>query len=242
MRSSIDPAVFGVLNRLNSQDKKCLSGLFRVYRDLDKKTAAFQKASGLGCRKGCGQCCDNPDVETSILEMMPVAIDLWQKNTAGAWLDKVESLNGRGRCVFYEPHPFSAGQGRCTIYPLRPLICRLFGFSARLSKTGKPVLVTCRVIKTDQSGQYTDALKQIEGGAKIPVMPHFSSQVAGLNLMDGARQLPINTALRLALERVGLKIRLGALYAKSKLQSRRRGRPAVPKLSGSAGRDTPEEF
>ena len=191
-----------------SQDKKRLSKLFRIYRELDKQTESFQKASGLKCKAGCGHCCENPDVETTAFEMMPAAMDLWQKNLGEIWLDKIEKFASPGRCVFYEPHPSACGQGRCTIYPLRPLICRLFGFSAKKNKTGDPVLVTCGIIKKEQPQEYARTVQRIAKGLKIPVMPDYTAQVTALDPGINTKPLPINMALKTALELIGFKIRL----------------------------------
>src|SRR3989338_188376 len=104
--------------------------LLRLYSKLDKDIEQFSFTVGLKCASGCGRCCKNPHVETTVLELQPVAIELFRKNEADQWVNKAVEAAGQGRCVFYKPDPLIPSNGRCSVYPLRPLVCRLFGFSA----------------------------------------------------------------------------------------------------------------
>lgn len=85
----------------------------------------------------------------------------------------------------------------CTQYVHRGLICRLFGFSARLNKTGMRELVTCTIIKTDQAAAVE--------GAPLDVAPLISDYYWQLHAIDPDRarqRLPIRQAIRQALEEV----------------------------------------
>jgi Fe-S-cluster containining protein len=200
--------IFLQLHGSASNGKK-FQELFAVYARLEKQIRKFQGASKLHCKSGCGQCCENPHVETTVFEMMPLAHDLWKKNQAQEILKKIDDER-KGVCVFYAADPSGTGQGRCTVYSLRPLICRLFGFSAKTDKTGAPQFVTCKVIKTCQAKEYARAEEMIQGGLEIPIMADFAREVARIDPSEGVRQLPINTALKQALEKVGLRRKLSA--------------------------------
>ena len=117
-----------------------------LYTELDGRIASFQGWSGLGCKFGCGKCCLKPDIEASPLEFLPFAVALHQEGLADEWLKKLDASSSI--CVIYNEG--QGGAGLCSRYLHRGLICRLFGFSARLNKYGVRELVTCQVIKTEQ--------------------------------------------------------------------------------------------
>jgi Fe-S-cluster containining protein len=194
---------FTVPPRHDLKDKT--RALRKVFKAVDRQTTQFQKAAGIHCERGCGRCCENPNVTTTVLEMVPLALELWEKGEAERWLQKAEADSG-GKCLFYKPAPFQEGKGRCSIYSLRPLICRLFGFSAMHDKHGKPVFVTCPTIKKMFPGAYDNIQKRIQEGLAIPQMSDFSQGVRNIDIELGTQQIPINWAIKLALEYVGMKM------------------------------------
>ncbi len=188
---------------LTPHDRRKVKFLFKLYQKLDHHIRMFQKTSGLKCREGCGQCCESPKVTTSILELLPVAFHLWQNNQAQAWLDEVRSKNTSGACVFYKPDIQKPGLGRCSIYYFRPLICRLFGFSAKSDKQGKKQLLTCPIIKE----RYSKTIAELENDSTqekfIPKTTDYTMHMQGIDPAL-SQELPINEAILKALEKVGL--------------------------------------
>ena len=88
----------------------------------------------------------------------------------------------------------------------RPLLCRLFGFSAVLDKHGHPGIALCRTIK-DADPHAEDRINQkIARGLRPIIIPHWARQASSLNPHLGQERHPINQAVRLALERVGLQL------------------------------------
>lgn len=179
-----------------------------LFRTLGRDIARFQKRTRLGCQPGCGRCCEGPHVETTVLEMMPLAAHLWQKGEASRWLETVEKAGNPSPCVFYQPDPAGQGKGRCSVYPLRPLICRLFGFSANRDKQGHRVLMTCARIKENQTADYLDVQKHIDSGLPVPVMSDYILRVSPIDPVLGQKQVPINDAIHRAIERIGLRMSL----------------------------------
>ena len=133
---------FRVLLKADRDQRGKLVFLFRLYRKLDQDISRFRKKTGLRCEQGCGRCCEYPQVETTVFELIPLAINLWQHNQALAILEKAKKAQYQGQCIFYQADPLIKGKGRCSIYSWRPLGCRLFGFSARSDKNKKLELVT----------------------------------------------------------------------------------------------------
>jgi len=170
-----------------------------VFKNLDREIAQFQSWSTLHCKFGCGKCCFKPDIEATILEFLPFAFHLYKQNQAEQWLEKL-SESDSSICLIL--NPTQEGAGLCTEYPYRGLICRLFGYSARTNKYGKRELVTCQIIKTEQSTAYAQAEVKIESGEEVPVMSQYYMQLHAIDFELTRDFYPINVAIRKAVETV----------------------------------------
>lgn len=180
----------------------------------DAATRAFAERAGLACPPGCGACCLSPDVETTAAECLPLAEALAADGRADEVLAELARRRAAGdpRCALYAADPRDERLGRCTAYALRPLVCRLFGFSGRRDRTGATALVSCRTLRAaDPAAQARAEELARAGGA--PLLADHAHAVAAALPGDGARQLPVNEALRAALERVLLARRLRDLEA-----------------------------
>lgn len=171
----------------------------QVFSKLDQEISSFQSWSGLHCKFGCGKCCFKPDIEATILEFLPFAHHLHKEEKAFEWLEKLKD-NDSSICLIL--NPTQSGAGLCTEYPHRGLICRLFGYSARTNKYAERELVTCQIIKTEQSENYEKAVDKIAKGNDVPMMNQYYMQLHGID-MDLTRDFyPINIAIRKAIETV----------------------------------------
>jgi uncharacterized protein len=180
-----------------------ISLIVSLYDRIDQETAQFQAETGLHCPPGCGKCCENPDIETTVLEMMPVALELWRTGEASAYLERLSTLNGSEHCLFYHPDPFVSGNGRCSIYPWRPTLCRLFAFATVKNKQGNPELAACIRQKQTIPEQVEGAKNAIASGMNAPNFGEIANEVANLDPSLGSDRFPINQALEKALKRVG---------------------------------------
>ncbi len=171
----------------------------KVFAKLDKEIEAVQKSSGLHCLAGCGECCKKADIEATPLEFLPLALQLYDEGRAEIALaeiaEKKDSL-----CYVFRPHVTNFG-GLCNEYPNRGLICRLFGFTARRNKEGASELVTCKLIKKEQSVAFDSLVAELKEGKKIPVMSDYYSRISSIdhNLVSF---YPINEAMTKAIETV----------------------------------------
>ena len=149
----------------------------RVYAALDRHIDRLQQSTGMHCPAGCGQCCKKPDIEASPVEFLPLALSwldegiLWEQYEA---LQKKEDT----LCFVFRPNITKFG-GLCNAYDHRGLICRLFGYSARLDKEGRKELVTCKKIKEEQPEAM---VKSEDHSKKIPVMTHYYSRMASIDM------------------------------------------------------------
>ncbi len=188
-----------------SRFSQIINNVLRLYEMLDAEIAQFQAASALRCASGCGRCCENPKVVATVLEVLPLAYHFWEKNSAQAVLAQFLNVSDQEVCVFYQPDPLKNGQGRCGVYLWRPLLCRLFGFAAQKDKYGQPQLVTCSTMKSLCSYEYEQALENMhQGKLAAPLMQDYAMRLFNIDPHWGKEQLPINQAIKIALEKVGL--------------------------------------
>jgi uncharacterized protein len=183
--------------------------LMSIYKEIDDQISVFQGETNLQCPSGCGKCCSNPEVEVTALEMLPLAWELLRRGEASLWLERVE-MGGSDVCVFYQSDRIVPENGRCSVYAWRPSLCRLFGFAAIRNKQGEPELAACVRHKEVTPETVKVAQDAIAQGLSIPIFSDFSMQLANIDPDFGRSPLPINQALRVALEKVGLQWQLTA--------------------------------
>lgn len=170
-----------------------------VFDQLDASITEFKQATTLHCKAGCWKCCHKADIEATPLEFLPLAMHLYKQGLAEEWLLRLES-DSSPYCTVLSPG--SLASGKCSEYPHRGLICRLFGYSARKNKHGRKELVTCTIIKTEQTEPYQKAQEEIDGGFPVPVMSHYYTRLVNLDASLAGELLPINAAIRKAIETV----------------------------------------
>ena len=171
-----------------------------LFSKLEQETAQFEQSSGLSCVAGCGKCCTFPNVEASPIEFLPWAFHLFligEANNTINELNKTKSLT----CFIYKPLAI-LNQGRCSNYKYRGLICRLFGYAANTDKYGKLRLATCKIIKEGQANNYNSASEAITKGLYVPIFTEYYMQLNQIDFNLGNIILPINKALKMALEEV----------------------------------------
>jgi Fe-S-cluster containining protein len=166
-----------------------------VFEKLDGEISAFQIATGMHCKFGCGKCCFKADIEATPLEFLPFALHLYKNGRAEEWHHKLLSSEEQ-LCVIL--NPTQGGAGLCTEYKHRGLICRLFGYSARTNKYNEKELVTCNIIKTEQADEYQRGKERKD----VPVMSQYYMQMHSIDPEMATEFYPINVAVRKAIEGV----------------------------------------
>ena len=194
-----------IAHSLTPEDQQILADILLLYEDIDRQTLNFARQTGLHCKPSCGACCENPNIETTLPEVLPLAVYLWSRSQAKHTLEIIQSNKSGGICVFYHPFADAKGQGGCRVYAYRPGLCRLFGFSMRCDKHGEPLLMTCKIIKESQAHAYCQA-QQLHHGA--PLLSDHFLRVFNIDPVGGQKFLWINQAVGLALEKVGFYMAL----------------------------------
>ena len=185
--------------------KEFSQNLQALYDEMGEIFSSYQKNSALTCLPGCGECCKNPQVEASVLEMIPLALKLYQENTWEEWIKRLAASSTES-CVFYESHSPDGKLGRCGAYRERPSICRMFGVAGHHDKLGEVTLSICKLIKERSPELAEKKLAEVKiNGA--PLMIDWSYRLAQLDLALIQDRLPINQALLRALDKVLLYAR-----------------------------------
>jgi len=187
-----------------------LKGLIKLYEELDLEANRFKKAAGLDCLKFCKKCCTpgKAQIEASVFECLPLSIHLWKLGEAESYLQKIASGGEKNICVLYNADVSLFPTLGCKHYLWRPLLCRLFGFSAVLDKHGHPRIALCRAIKTADPQAEDRMNRELARGLNPMIIPHWAQKASSLNPHLGQKRYPINQAVRLALERVGFQFHL----------------------------------
>lgn len=177
--------------------------VLKIYRIVDADVHSFEMMSGLRCLRFCSRCCINVKVTATVLELLPLAYWLYKKQTARFWLEKLDAVRAdkERRCILLRFPKHSRNVGRCMVYKMRPLICRLFGFSAVIDKSNQPQLVTCKVIKKVYNASYLQTSRSL-GTLPVPIMKRYYAMLYPLDFIDAQKFYPLNEALRMAIETV----------------------------------------
>lgn len=176
-----------------------------LFVEIDRQTQAFQAATGLHCPSGCGKCCENEHVEVTVLDCLPLAIDLFDQGKGEFWLTQFAEP-ARDSCLFYQPDPLQSGNGQCLQYAGRPLLCRTFGFGTVRNKLGLPELAVCSVHRATQLEIVERSQESIAAGLPAPNFADLAMRLGAIDPAIGHQRYPINQAMQRALERVGFQL------------------------------------
>lgn len=174
-----------------------------IYKDSHESFSSFQSLQKLNCLPGCGKCCLNKEISCTPLEMLPTAFKLYDENKAEEILENLTRIDFENandemlQCIFYERHSPDGSKGQCTNYLTRPCVCRSFGAAATTDKNGKKVGSVCKLIKEASPEAYKAA-----NFDNSPVIGEFARKVMTLDNSMGSKYMPINLALKEALEKV----------------------------------------
>jgi hypothetical protein len=173
-----------------------------LFDRLEIEITAFKSETHLYCNAGCGKCCSKPNIEASPLEFLPWAFHLFLNGKAEETLKELAEVSTTN-CFLYRPLSIlEYHNGSCSDYRYRGLICRLFGYAANTDKFGKLRLATCKIIKEEQKGNFDTAEVLINKGKDVPVFTDYYMRLAQIDLRMGIILLPINEALKTAIEEV----------------------------------------
>lgn len=173
-----------------------------LFHNLDIEIAEFQEKTHLSCIAGCGKCCSTPEIDASPVEFLPWAFHVFLNGKAEETLSELEQ-NTTATCFLYRPKSLAEfTMGNCSNYQYRGLICRLFGFGATTDKYGKLRIATCNIIKEKQTSNFESATIAINANLSVPIFTEYYMQLSQIDFKLGNIFLPVNKAMKAALEEV----------------------------------------
>ncbi len=175
--------------------------LQKLYQEMSDSFSSYQSSSGWNCLTSCGKCCLNPEVDASILEMIPMAYSIYQEGNLDVWMEKLRTSE-QAHCLVYEAGE-KEGEGKCGRYQDRPSLCRMFGVSGHFNKQHEITLSVCKLIK-DKYGLAGEELKGKKDST--PMMADWSMKLGAIHPELIQKKLPINKALLGALEKVAFTL------------------------------------
>ncbi|MBL7664405.1 MAG: YkgJ family cysteine cluster protein [Bacteriovoracaceae bacterium] len=172
------------------------SELMTLFQKMSTTFSGLQNNSGLTCLNECGECCLSPQVECTILEALPLALEQYQKGEAEQVLEQLKNSQAMV-CHFYQAHSADGKKGRCGIYEQRPGICRMFGAYARRNKSQDYVLGLCKLIREKHGEDLNGIALTYEHD-----MAYWRQLMNSIAPALSEHLYPINQAFELALEHV----------------------------------------
>lgn len=177
--------------------ESCINSVLKIYKTLDQQVNNFSRITGLRCPERCGVCCENPNVEATVLELLPMAKEIY---LSGREDEILEILGFRAEqtytpCALYRPDPSIRGNGRCLYYSYRPLICRLFSFAARKNKYNRIEFAPCKNIRQNAPHPAQRAEMAIANGLNPPLYQESAIRIASVLPSLGFKRYPINRAI-----------------------------------------------
>jgi hypothetical protein len=173
-----------------------------LFGRLEIEINTCKSETHLSCNMGCGKCCSTPNIDASPLEFLPWAFHLFLNGKAEETLEELNNTTQK-KCLLYRPlSVLEYHKGNCSNYRYRGLICRLFGYAANTDKFGKLRLTTCKIIKEEQQENFNAAEDAINKGQYVPIFTDYYMQLAQIDMRMGIILLPINEALKMAIEEV----------------------------------------
>jgi len=176
---------------------KKLKAVESLYNKLDNEISRFQQKTEYSCFNNCHICCLKSNIEANPLEFLPLAYYLYKTNQAYAFVEKIENNVNQSLCILF--NPFNA-DGACDFYKYRGLICRLFGFSAKINQYNVKTLITCKRIKDEKSEEFKTVERLIQNKINLPVANHYYLKLNTIDFKLSTKYLPINDAIKQAIE------------------------------------------
>lgn len=174
----------------------------RAYDEIESRIQSVISKTGNSCPDRCGICCSMQKVEATPLECFPIAYRWIREGREEAIHNLLQDATNRGsrQCIAYLPDPEDPARGRCGAYEDRPLLCRLFGFTANRNKIGIVRFSPCRVAREaepETTARISMALLSI---SDPPIYQDLFQRVAGIDPNHGYRLMSINEAIQEAME------------------------------------------
>ena len=173
------------------------------YRELDEHIERTTLSTGMKCVHLCNVCCVKTDIEASPLEFIPLAAFLYKTGQVDEFITLLDKAEETGYCALLMPEAWKEGKWGCRYYEKRGLICRMFGFGYRLNQEEIPEIVTCKILKDKSPGAIQNAnVLGRKTPEDVPLFRNYSMKLFSIDPDLSINLLPINQAIRIAIEKL----------------------------------------
>ena len=176
-----------------------------VFTRFEEAAAAFYSRAWITCPQGCGGCCEGfePDILPWEADYLAAYI-LLKKPFLAEVLEGAVSDPDRPHCPLYaEADPAE----HCPVYPVRPLICRAFGFSSVSGKAG-PIFRLCSRMPDRGRRNWTGEEIVEEFGAAAPILDRYGRMLETGLALPRIREA-LGPAVRRALAKISYYLDVG---------------------------------
>lgn len=173
--------------------------LLNIYQEMSLTFGQFQASLKLPCLTGCGRCCLNPEIEASVLEMLPFALKIYDEGKLEEWLEQTENRN-QSWCLLFKGD-VTSGLGQCGHYGERPAVCRMFGVAGLKDKNQNSKLSICKFIR-EANPEKIKTIEEQNSTQEIPMLSQWYSRISSLGDPSMQERIPINQAIEEALKKI----------------------------------------
>lgn len=197
-----------------------IKALHELYAEIETATSAFRDGARkalalahpdldlprLGCPEGCGACC-----ERFLPDILPLEADyaaLWILGQRPELAERTRVPRTSPPCPFYDR---DKPEAHCSIYPARPLICRLFAYSGVTTKEGLPAYSLCWAMADPQGqGKRSWIGREIleDLGSLPPAMADYGRRLQALAPETPGHKPYLGEAIGASLSRLSLLLRM----------------------------------
>lgn len=181
--------------------KKLSVGVLLELKKVFEEFSLFQKKSELACPSGCGKCCFKSDIFCTPIELLPMALSLYERGEAVEVYELCKS-HSADHCMFMKISDRASGKGMCTEYEFRPLVCRTFGVAGRHDKNNKINFSVCTTLKEIYPSNYDKLLSGNRNENEIAFIDDSKSKLSNFDPAFLEEEHPINESLAIMLEKI----------------------------------------
>ena len=157
--------------------------------DADFSAIQDRQATRMQCRAGCSACC------RARLSITRVEEGFLRRGLATLSEERRAELSARTREKNREMCPALDADGRCGVYPFRPLICRTYGLPLRHRRTvvlvNPPVIDSCDLNFTETSLKVLPSEDVFDQTSLIEMVETIDREYCAENELPQGHRVPI---------------------------------------------------
>ena len=172
-----------------------VTALNEIYKEIEKKIDAFKEETQINCVFGCGECCNHFEPYISVLEGLVVAQYLRNNQEKLRIFYEIFQNKGKQLCPFYN----LSNPNHCEIYEIRPMICRLFAFSAKTTNQ-ETQYCPCKMIQNHYAEKVSRACLLVKNGFPIPIYKESYQRMQLIDFVLATDLHPLTRSIEIALK------------------------------------------